>query len=730
MSVLCNAAFRSLDDSSNFLSESSAKLRAGTLVDITEIIEHLKTASESARIVREAILSELPDASWQNREELDALVERIRSIAEQRAAVQRRRSCLLALATVLEKGGIVHRRAQRLAELRQLRDHAIDELRSQAELQSTSPALPGPQADQWIEWACGLKEPEDAESLRSIRAGFPRLDDFIANLELSMWMPGSLGGAIELGREHTAASKDLEESRRDADELDRPPQSSSRSQMVSSEPGDSAGERHEGRFLTEPSAPTRSKPQPLDDSRAITKEEPGLVQGRKGLALAQLMVMGRTGDPVSSDHSPEQSISRLEHLRKPATQAEIAPQVESSRFMAQSSSLAVMSEVQESSTATRAESVQVQQGPPSLSAEWLAAKFETEPDQSSFPYEMYGLSVAAGLNAPETADRDGKAIEEALERSQELALARLTGIDENQRQHDKTSADASAAMAPQTIGAARAVDYGTKDAVQRPWAARWLMLIAVVFALLLAAGFLKWRGSRKAASNRTPDAVQSALVAPKQSNPIEVSDPSPAATTTQPGARSEAPVTGMPPEPGPRDHGGDRASSANVQAAKPAGKQEAAILSPPPPTPRQIRKEESASAAEANTQISVASGSINGVPTGMANVLTNVPVVVPKVTPPKDDATSGAEPAQLLRQLSPRYPQQARDAKVEGTVVLEGVVGIDGKLQNLRVVRGDPRLIQSALDAAKQFRYKPGRLHGQPVESNTQISFNFSLTGG
>ena len=49
------------------------------------------------------------------------------------------------------------------------------------------PALPGPEADEWIDWACKLKEPEDAESLKDLRNGFARVDEFIANLEPEMW---------------------------------------------------------------------------------------------------------------------------------------------------------------------------------------------------------------------------------------------------------------------------------------------------------------------------------------------------------------------------------------------------------------------------------------------------------------------------------------------------------------------------------------------------------------
>ena len=140
-------------------------------------------------------------------------------------------------------------------------------------------------------------------------------------------------------------------------------------------------------------------------------------------------------------------------------------------------------------------------------------------------------------------------------------------------------------------------------------------------------------------------------------------------------------------------------------------------------------QEESASAAGSDTQVPLAGGSINGVPTGMTNVLTTVPVVVPQLAPQKDQASSGTVAAVLLKEVPPRYPLQARQARVEGTVVLEGIIGIDGKLQNLRAVRGDARLVQAAIDAAKQWRYKPSLLHGQPAESVTQITVNFSLTG-
>jgi hypothetical protein len=186
MISLWPSTITSLNDSLALLCESVDKLKAAKPVDIAEVSEQLKAAAESARNLRALVLSELPEASWQGREELDVLLEKIQKRVEARA-LEQLRSRLLALATELERGSIVHRRAFRVNQLNQLRDEAIKELRSQAKLEGP-PTLPGPDADEWIEWACALKEPEDAESLQALRNGFSHLDDFVANLEPDMWV--------------------------------------------------------------------------------------------------------------------------------------------------------------------------------------------------------------------------------------------------------------------------------------------------------------------------------------------------------------------------------------------------------------------------------------------------------------------------------------------------------------------------------------------------------------
>ena len=163
MSSIWPSALGSLDDSLALPYESVGKLKAANPVNIEELIQRLQAAAEAGSKLRASISAELPDASWQNREELQAVIAKIQELEEARR-IEQLRSRLLAVATELERGSITHRRAARVGELNQLREQAIKELLSEGGVEGEPPTLPGPEADQWREWACGLQEPEDSDS--------------------------------------------------------------------------------------------------------------------------------------------------------------------------------------------------------------------------------------------------------------------------------------------------------------------------------------------------------------------------------------------------------------------------------------------------------------------------------------------------------------------------------------------------------------------------------------
>ena len=83
----------------------------------------------------------------------------------------------------------------------------------------------------------------------------------------------------------------------------------------------------------------------------------------------------------------------------------------------------------------------------------------------------------------------------------------------------------------------------------------------------------------------------------------------------------------------------------------------------------------------------------------------------------------------LLNKVMPVYPPEAKKAKIQGTVVLDAVIGKDGNIENLRVLSGPPELQQSALDAVRQWIYKPYLLNGDPVEVKTTVNIIYNLGG-
>jgi periplasmic protein TonB len=100
-----------------------------------------------------------------------------------------------------------------------------------------------------------------------------------------------------------------------------------------------------------------------------------------------------------------------------------------------------------------------------------------------------------------------------------------------------------------------------------------------------------------------------------------------------------------------------------------------------------------------------------------------------------------AKPARLLRvstmavgnlayRVQPAYPPLARSARVQGEVRLRAIISKAGVIENLEVLNGPPMLVKAAVEAVKQWRYRPYMLNGEPIEVETEITVNFTLGGG
>jgi len=133
-------------------------------------------------------------------------------------------------------------------------------------------------------------------------------------------------------------------------------------------------------------------------------------------------------------------------------------------------------------------------------------------------------------------------------------------------------------------------------------------------------------------------------------------------------------------------------------------------------------------------------GVVGGVPGGVpggqmggviGGIISSAPVAVPKVaTPQRVRVSQGVTQGLLIRKVQPAYPPLARQARIQGAVQLQAEISKDGSIENLRLLSGHPMLAPAAIEAVKQWRYKPYILNGEPVEVETQITVNFTLSGG
>ena len=125
-------------------------------------------------------------------------------------------------------------------------------------------------------------------------------------------------------------------------------------------------------------------------------------------------------------------------------------------------------------------------------------------------------------------------------------------------------------------------------------------------------------------------------------------------------------------------------------------------------------------------------GVLGGVDQGLLGGLGAGPAVAlppPKPTTQRIKLGGQVQAAKVIAQPQPLYPPLARQARIQGNVILHAIIDKDGRVGELQVISGHPLLVQSALDAVKNWRYQPTQLNGEPVEVDTTITVSFVLGG-
>jgi len=216
--------------------------------------------------------------------------------------------------------------------------------------------------------------------------------------------------------------------------------------------------------------------------------------------------------------------------------------------------------------------------------------------------------------------------------------------------------------------------------------------------------------------------------------PLIYTDTLPKATLT---SFLVAPPPPPPPPPPPQP-------VAEVKVVKVAPRQfDAGRLLAPKSIPKDIAMIKEEDLPPPSASGGVVGGVPGGVPGGAAGgviggIIGSVPMAAPPPPPPPVKAEvkqvqrirvgGNVQAANLIRKVTPQYPPLAKQARVQGTVKFQAIIGKDGTIQNLQLLTGHPLLVPAAIDAVKQWLYKPTLLNGEPVEVVTQIDVNFTLS--
>jgi protein TonB len=151
----------------------------------------------------------------------------------------------------------------------------------------------------------------------------------------------------------------------------------------------------------------------------------------------------------------------------------------------------------------------------------------------------------------------------------------------------------------------------------------------------------------------------------------------------------------------------------------------APVVAPATVTPETGREGPSARAADVG-DVTIGTGGPIGFAMGQPSPPPPPPPLAPQPVAPVH-LHSGMTPPAKTVDVSPRYPPVAQSARIEGVVILETVIDVQGRVESARVLRSVPLLDQAALDAVRQWRFTPARLNGEAVPVVMTVTVNFTL---
>jgi protein TonB len=273
-----------------------------------------------------------------------------------------------------------------------------------------------------------------------------------------------------------------------------------------------------------------------------------------------------------------------------------------------------------------------------------------------------------------------------------------------------------------------------------------ILIAAAILVAVGAIGYVGWTKMHSASEAPVPQT----LTAPPRTAPVQAQSPVPAAV---PPSASTAPATSIATTPSrsasslPVEQGPDitlSTSETHPPAPTPAPKKSTSIIAPDTvvrnpvdtntPAPMVVKNEESnptppsPSQQESITPPAPASlGASNANDQAISGIMNTANASLPQQAPQTVKVSQGVSQGLLIKSVQPVYPPTAKQMHVQGAVQLMANIGKDGSITSVKVLSGPSVLSRAAIDAVKQWKYKPYYLDDQPVEIQTQITVNFKL---
>lgn len=344
-----------------------------------------------------------------------------------------------------------------------------------------------------------------------------------------------------------------------------------------------------------------------------------------------------------------------------------------------------------------------------------------------------------------------KPVATALKQADE-ALTSSRGSEAGHGVFSHSSSGAAAAAAP-----ARELDLDEEIAkphspavphpVARPASSgsnRTGLIAALVLVAVAAGGYYGWtkfhtspvatphvRNTPAPPTNANPAAAQPQTAITTASEPAgapvattPLPKPSAAANlATAPATHSTQQIASSePPAPTPRKALPTIAVSEPAKSASTAPEPEVLVVNNAPSRPATAKTATSESVAVPEASIVSSTSDASAV-----SGLVSMPTSAPQVAPHTLKISQGVSQGLLIKKVAPVYPQKAMSMRIQGAVQLLATINADGSVTDVKLINGDMMLSRAAMDAVKQWKYKPYYLDDKPLEIQTQITVNFKL---